>query len=348
MRSFGCKKIAFIAVFGWVVILCFSTIPAGGATIPPAAPSNLKIGSVTTPPDTTPPTPTGNDGLLSGMTPGDYKVPSGWSLVVKQDFEGTLTSAESRTSQTSISTTRPHTGNKSLEGTYTGDASDVSWWLKQGNSGAFSEIYISFYDYQESQMRFNEELFLVDIGKFTSDYALQFQLTADYYGMGDGPPPAHTGFNSDYAYMVLVSNSVTGNGFATKGNYWWKKESTKGQWIQWEVHYRPNTKTNNVANFDGFYRLYKNGVLFASVEKDVLNGTTDWTQPYIQVGGVYTKIKWETKLGSGICTAYVGSGWGDAQAGINFNNCPCPNQCPPNGQVPVYKRFIDDIIVMKK
>jgi hypothetical protein len=248
---------------------------------------------------------------------------------------------------TSLSTTRPHTGSKSLEGTYDGDADDVSWWLKQGYSGSFTEIYVSFYDYQESQMKFNDELFLVDIGKFTPAYALQFQLTADYYGMGDGPPPEHTGFNSDYAYMVLVSNSVTGDGYATHGNYWWKQESTKGQWVQWEVHYRPNTVTNGVANFNGFYRLYKNGVLFSSVENDVLNDTTDWTQPYIQVGGVYTKIKWETYLGSGVCTTYIGAGWGDAQAGIEFDNCPCPNQCPPDGQVPIYKRFIDDVIIMK-
>ena len=80
------------------ILLCSILItgtPYGSiaADSPPLPPKIKGIISAQDPP--VPITPPGNDGLLSGMTPGNYKIPSGWSMVRATDFEGTEPSGES-------------------------------------------------------------------------------------------------------------------------------------------------------------------------------------------------------------------------------------------------------------
>jgi hypothetical protein len=164
VRKYDYEKCVFIAFLGYFVYLFVLPGSASAISMAPSAPSNIRIGSGEVPPPVTPPpTPPGNNGLLSGMTPGNYTVPSGWSVVVSQDFEGQLSSSEGTNG--SISSANKHAGSKSLVGTYTGDASDLSWWLRTNKIGVFSEVYVSWYDYNESQARVNDEYWLLQFMK---------------------------------------------------------------------------------------------------------------------------------------------------------------------------------------
>jgi hypothetical protein len=104
------------------------------------------------------------------MTPGKYSLPSGWALVKAQDFEGTKPTGESwGTWNGVVTTTRPHSGSKSIEGTYANDQADASWRLSAGLAGSFSELYLSFYEYIGSNALFNDEFFLASVMKRGSD-----------------------------------------------------------------------------------------------------------------------------------------------------------------------------------
>jgi hypothetical protein len=78
-----------------------------------------------------------------------------------------------------------------------------------------------------------------------------------------------------------------------------------------------------------------------------LNNKADMSNMSINIGGVYTKLTWI--LSNGSCASEFGGGSDTGPRVYNFSNlCPCPNQCPPNGYVPIFKRYFDDVIVMKK
>jgi hypothetical protein len=65
---------------------------------------------------------TADAALLTGQTPASYSLPSGWSLVRAQDFEGSCPASQScGGANGAITTTKPHTGPKSVEGTYSNE-----------------------------------------------------------------------------------------------------------------------------------------------------------------------------------------------------------------------------------
>jgi len=318
------------------ILLCFiliTGIPSGSmaANNPPGPPSQLLIQKA---PDTSPApvSPQGNDGLLSGMTPGNYKIPSGWSLIRVQDFEGGCGSGEHcGGSNGSITTAKSHNGSHSVGGTYSADQNSVGWYLASGETGSYSEIYVSFYEYIESQALFNDEFFLA---RFKSPGSTFQEVIADWYWA--------PGFNKPNATLYIVPQGQRDARVAEKSD-----TVPKGQWFQWEVHYRPNS----AGNSDGFFRIYKNGSLYVSAENANLNGKVSMSNGELQVGGVYTKLVWMTDYptctscssspgtGSDLCTNYKGW-WGQS-----FSNPKCNPTDPP---LPSFKRFIDDIILIKK
>jgi hypothetical protein len=62
--------------------------------------------------------------LLAGMTPGNLKVPAGWTLVATQDFEESIPSSQ-YTVGTDILSTPAHTGTHSLRGINSEDGATV-------------------------------------------------------------------------------------------------------------------------------------------------------------------------------------------------------------------------------
>ena len=304
----------------------------------PAPPS--KLGITSGPVQPVPATPPGNDGLLSGMTPGNYKIPSGWSIVRTQDFEGTKPGDASEFWSNNATTEKPHTGSKSMVGIYTSDSSAVQWVLEEGNTGSFSEIYLSFWEFTESQALFNDEYM---IARFLATESSSVQdIVYDWMW-------APT-FNSPISTLYMVSQ-----GEVTER--WGGKTGTvpKGAWHQWEIHLRPNTP----GQANGFSRVYLDGVLYTSAENKQLFGPdARFTNTPVYAGGFYTKIVWMTdyptcSIPSG-CTSFADRakftgtdlcvekmGWWSQP----FSNPRCAPEDPP---LPNFKRYIDDVVVMKK
>jgi len=306
---------------------------------PPAPPSRLVITPGTVSPPPPPPvssTPPGNDGLLSGMTPGNYKIPSGWSLVRTQDFEGSIPGDEYHDGN--VTTDRYHTGSRSARGQYTGDGSAMRWMINPSGVGPFSEVYVSMWEFMESQARFSDELHAIRFEKRRSDGSLAMQVVFDIYG----------GFNEiDGGIWQINEGEGDGGGGFWESNYGPKIAWGQGSWVQWEVWFRPNT----VGVPDGFFSIYKNGTKVFSVENKMLNGYTNFMNGGVQVevGGVYTKHVWYQNYPiNSICSKNYGDGVGYAREDSWSNPCVCPNQCPPNGMVPKFYRYFDDVIVLKK
>jgi len=277
--------------------------------------------------------------LLTGQTPGSYSLPSGWSLVRATDFEGTKPAGEAwELWDASIQTDRTHMGTKSLGGTYSRGQADVAWRLWGSSVGSYSEIYLSFYEYIESQALFNDELFLA---RFGIDTPFQ-EVLVDWYWAYN--PPETNSFNGTNAALYAVPQGVQSERYQITGG-----AVPKGSWVQWEIHYRPNTPGSN----NGFIRVYKNGSMVGSAENVNLNGTVDMNSADVQVGGVYTKAVWmmdyptcsvpsgcSTNPGNGMDMCTNEHGW----AGQSFSSPVCNPIDPPLAS---FKRYYDDIIVMK-
>lgn len=318
-----------------IAILCFFLIagtPLGSMSAGkiPTSPSNLGITSGTVPPifpPIAPVTPPGNDGLLSGMTPGNYKIPSGWSLVRTQDFEGSQPADELWTSGSTATTSLAHSGSRSLMRTYGSSASDFHWALDEGHVGSFTEVYLSFYEYIDSTALFNDEFW---VGQFTKASPFQEIVMAWLWAPAYNQPSATF-------YIVPQGNHTSRYGTRTA-------TVPKGAWVQWEMHYRPNTPGNS----DGFLRVYKGGALFSSAENANLNGTVDMANCRIQAGGVYTRLVWMTdsptcshqSSGPGVGTDYCTSSMGWEY--LSFSSTI------PGPALPAFNRYFDDIIVLKK
>jgi len=305
----------------------------------PLPPSIRGISSGSDPaPAPAPVTPPGNDGILSGMTPGNYKMPSGWSLVRAQDFEAGCPSGEEcyGSNGGGITTTKPHSGSKSMEGNYTNDQNSLQWVLQEGHTGSFSEIYLSFWEFTESQARFNDEYM---IARFQAPVSSSVQdIVYDWMW-------APT-FNSTRATLYMVSEGEVTERWGGKS-----ANIPVGAWTQWEIHLRPNTP----GKADGFSRVYQNGVLFTSVEnKELFGPAARMANTYVAAGGFYTKIVWMNDYPT--CSIPSGCSAGPWQGndlcvvknnwpGQSFANPKCAPIDPP---LPSFKRFLDDIIVMKK
>jgi len=312
---------------------------------PPSPPLIKGITSGKDPlPTPAPVTPPGKNGLLSGMTPGSYSVPSGWSLVRAQDFEGTQPADEEwNLWQASIRTDRQHGGNKSVGGIYAGSQSDVSWRIYE--IGSFSEAYLSFYEYIESQALFNDEIFLAKW------WAGPQEILVDWFWAYVGTEQ-HS-FNGPNAVLSAVSQGDENQGALSEWNGIYRGPVPKGSWVQWEIHYRPNTPGNN----DGFMRIYKDGSPYGrSLENDNLNGTVNMNNASMQVGGTYSKGVWmddypncspptgcSTHPGSSdMCTLLVNKP--EWYANI-FSHPIC---YPIDPALPSFNRYFDDIIIMKR
>jgi hypothetical protein len=270
------------------------------------------------------------------MTSSNYNLPSGWSLVRTQGFENGCGSGESCGGYNGgITTTKPHSGSKSIGGTYNSDQSDVHWELAEGFTGSFTELYVSFYEYIESQALFNDEFFLTRFRKTWSN-GDTYQIFMDWYWS--------PGFNGTEATLYAVIEGTHANDGRPVG-----KTSTvpRGAWVQWEIHWRPNTPGNS----DGFIRVYSNGTLYLSNENLNSNNSIDVSDVMVRVGGIYTKLVWMTDYPTcSQCSSYPGVGTDACTAsqgwwGQSFSNPKCNPTDPPLSS---FKRYLDDIIILKR
>ena len=161
--------------------------------------------------------------------------------------------------------------------------------------------------------------------------------------------------NWNTAFNLLDGNLVffcEGNQLGTTGSvsYYdsavWRSVGF-GKWQQWEVYWKTNTPGMN----DGITQIYLDGVKIAEVTNKAFSGTLDMTGPSITLGGTtYTKIIWGPQpKPSTVCATTIQEITYSINRPSDFSvPCICPGQCPPNGYVPIFNRFVDDIIILQK
>jgi IPT/TIG domain/Putative Ig domain len=313
-----------------------ASVPAIGTGIVDVKVTNPGGSSVTLPSGFTITAP---QSLLAGMTPSNFTVPAGWTLARTENFEsGSLPSDEDMIG--SISTNNSHTGSRSLEGAYGGDGQRFAWFLGT-NTGVINSrhVYLSWYEFRESQGRFNDEYQLARFFKQDSNYNLIQEEIVDFYTSA----PTNSGFNSTSARLVFVpQGSPPGVVNAFYGPF---ISGGWGVWNQWEVEFQ----ANDPGLSNGILRVHLNGTLQFSLVNQNFNGTIDMTNQIVEIGDTYTKLTWYDPVGSTTCATAIGNGTDSGPRVTNFNNpCPCANQCPSSGLVPIFKRYIDDIIVLKR
>lgn len=280
--------------------------------------------------------------LLTGMTPDDYTLPSGWTLVKAQNFEYTnKPSNESGYGDTTR--VKKHSGNKSYRSQVWKDDVQTGWRLPQGNITT-GEIYLSWYEYMDSSGRQNDEMWLLNIHKFFPDNKFEYQR----YQWINKLDIDERMFNIyDGRLVIFCEGTQTG----TTGSVAYYDSSSWltcgfGEWRQWEVHW----KTNTPGVSDGIYSIYLNGNKVAALTNTAFSGTiADMTGPAVTLGGeTYTKVVWgqEDQVS---CATSVANLVNEINREKNFANpCQCPGQCPPLGYTPIFYRYIDDIIILQR
>lgn len=284
--------------------------------------------------------------FLTGKTPANYSLPSSWSLVIAQDFESGAVGSSEYMNGSTITTNNPIAGNYSAEGRVYKDDRSTGWVLRQ-NITTGTEIYVSWYEYIDRQGKNNDETMLFAARKEGSGGNYMFCRWQYLNHMGSWA----TAFNLDTGRLVLFCEGDTGvstvsKSFAREPKNWINFGA--GRVRQWEVYWKP--ATNNEKN--GTTRIYLNGILKEQFADTTFNFNYDMTGASIYIGGpTYTKINWGDNERGMACAENIGQCDGGAAVGRpkNFKwPIGCQNQAPPDGYVPIFRRFIDNIIVAQR
>jgi Domain of unknown function (DUF4082)/IPT/TIG domain len=300
-----------------------------------------------------PPTPSGS-GLLSGMTPSDYTLPAGWSLVTTQDFEsGTGANA---TAACAKSSARAHEGSYSCGGTLSGSEQNVGWTLNAGIINA-RHWYLSFWEYDDcpplivSGVTYGcmaDELFVAR--PYLQGYggSLLVEVIIDLFqGYGLSSQPGRTGFEALNGAIIIEPQEVAPPNFSAA---YYGQELPVGfgsGWHQWEIDFDPGAPGANA----GTVRVWNNGILVHSKGPCNMVSGRDMTNQNLQIGGQYTYTLWHQPDGS--CSPYIGapsssnSPYPNRYMDFKVPNV-CANQAPPNSYGHIWRRYFDDIIVLKK
>lgn len=257
--------------------------------------------------------------LLKGATPSSLSVPAGWQLSRVQTFEGSLGSNEFVNQGSAITTEQSHSGAHSIGATISFTTA-LSWGIEPFSG---REAYVSFWEYNEAAMRFNDEHWVWQIKSLGSTFQ---ELIVDWIGSG--------GFNGTAENMHIISQGQVDDGSSPVQNGTGITVPV-GAWHQWEIWYKTSV---NGAN-DAFVKVYLDGTLRWSKGPTNLNGTVDMLNHRLLLGGTYTKLIWRKADGS--CGAFMGDGTTPSPTWcMDYSNCTCP---PSPG---LHKRFLDDVIVL--
>jgi hypothetical protein len=303
-------------------------------------------------------------GLLSGMTASNFTLPSGWTLVEAVGFEDGTRGPGASSYNMAVACGFAHTGNCAIKGTYNHGDNTVSW-MSQALNGS-RDTYISFWEYDDPKGRMNADLDIGGIQVFgATDAIVRFQPGCGGNALSSllGIPYA---WNALTQRPILYVEGINGNtNFATWG---WGNECLSpnapswGNWTQWEIRIKENDPTSPSSPANGEVELYQNGALVNQVPQyqgqcssnpvpcSNLAGNLDIASlvHIATVGGVYTKYVEYQDAGLTVCSVFPNlPSYGTIMQ--NFANPdPCPNQAPPNGYVPTFNRYFDDIIVLKR
>lgn len=261
--------------------------------------------------------------------------PSGWTLAAAQGFDAGALPPGQTMRGAKIECTLAHTGNCAAGGQYSGGDQRIYWTLA-GHQINSLNTYESWWEYDESQGKLNQDFYLMRRtlslhGNFIDDAVLGlfpqgpnnclFNCTSEQIGLG---AEGRNGQPSFIAYGPYTSPG-------------W------GEWTQWEVELNMNTP----GSPNGSIYVWRNGALIYRVVNRNIGGTLPgWATSDLDVGGVYTYLVWWLDSAHTRCAS------GHSRYTTNYGDWskpnPCRNQAPPKGYGIPFKRYFDDIIVLKK
>lgn len=259
------------------------------------------------------------DSLIPGATPSNFRVPAGWQVYSAQTFEsGAVGPGEYKFG--SITTTKPHSGTRSLTGVYDGHSDQPVWGIE---SLPATEVYLSYWDFVDSNASFNTEF---AVFQWLQRTPFQEMWWTWYYSGT---------FNDKVQRMSFVTNGPRDQAITPA-----LTPVPTGAWHQYEIWVKANTPGVN----NGFAKIYIDGVLNHQVGPGLatggnLNGSVNMAGSRLSTGGTYTKLIWRRANGS--CGTFEGDGTTPPPTiCFDFTNC----SCPPNP--PIFNRYYDDIIVL--
>jgi hypothetical protein len=301
-----------------------------------------------------PPPPPPSGALLTGMTASNYTVPSGWTLVDVNGFESSanngLNSGESfygGGNKESRNCSFAHSGNCSID-TYVTASYQGLGIVLSGSVINNRETYVSFWQYTAWNNPGSGGLYGDWYITDRVDSVSRDSLDPDWNVPGGtgcvwGCNPGSITF--------FQNNPTTSTGpapWAIYGGYW---NEDLGQWVQYEVH----LKVNDPGTDNGRMDIYQNGQLMLSVYSGapgintsrcpVFNGQNDCG--YFVGSQDFTKANlfipgdWGALTDSG-SSQYVGQ---PCKYGGGYT---ADQECPPNGIIPYFHIYVDDVMVLTK
>jgi hypothetical protein len=265
----------------------------------------------------TDPSPPGSDGLLVGCTvsatnavQGCSGIPSGWSLVAAEGFEGVLGPNEQLNFGTSVSSAQAHAGTKSMRETIESctppagqTCSPGGWWAYTALGSGVHDVYVSWWSYLDPSARGNSDGYFAQLTKDIPGIPHDEDLLMDIQAPNG---QLVTVSSLWYAPTSNDPNADCRNTSKPKtcGKYGGSWSLNLGRWEQEEVWFHPGTCNGQTPNNDGFLRMYVNGSLVYSLDRSSTfdpspegsgnsggnpNGCLDMSSPsYIQVAGPWT------------------------------------------------------------
>jgi hypothetical protein len=314
-------------------------------------------------------------GLLSGMTPAHYTVPAGWTLVQTVDFENNSAGEGATMAGMYIDCSgKGHASKCAAKGNY--QPSDTIFWRSANLQGS-QDMYLSFWEYAEPNGRLNVDY---DIGGLVApgqtDAMVRFQVGCGGHDGGNLAGDIPYWWNALTERPILYVEGVYGTPWPNYATWGWGANCMSpnltangaqgyGNWTQWEIRVKSNTPTASSQPADGEVQMYQAGILTNQIRPysgpcsgnpapcSNLNGTLNMAgvAHYAQAAGVYTVIFGFLDQAKTKCAPVP------APANVTTHDlffrsfdqpAPCANQAPSNGYVPVFNRYLDDVIVLKR
>jgi hypothetical protein len=272
----------------------------------------------------TPPPPPSGGALLTGMTPANYTLPSGWTLVTTDNFEGgSLPAGQSLfggPNAETIDCSFAHSGSCSLDTAVTDSYGGLGVVIN-GNSINSRETYVSFWQY-------------------TSWNSQGGPLSGDWYITDRADPVTHDSVDPDWnvpggggcadlcnpaSITFFQNNPDTSTGPAPWAIYGGSWNEDLNQWVQYEVH----LKVNDPGTDNGRMDIYQNGQLMLSIYSGALGINTSRCPVF---------------GGQNDCGYFVGNqDFTDANLWI-----PGDWGVTDGSSFPSFNVYVDDVIVLKK
>jgi hypothetical protein len=279
--------------------------------------------------------------LLSGVHPPDdnctgFSIPSGWTCVLTQTFESGALGANQYVldSRERIASNTP-TGSKAMAQLVNIDGSNTGVGI-QGSAINSREVYASWYEYVDAQALLNLQILYSRRVAFDSGGNTLTDLLVDIEaGAGGCIENCTKGLSSIYA---------EGRGaFPNFSNYGGPTNFIAGTLTQIEVH----IKANDPGQSNGLIEWFQNGKLIQRAANQNFNASLDMATADLEIGGYYGALVYFNDAAMTQCTAAQTFG-AFAKSNTSWGACQCSAQCPPNGHIPAFNRYIDDIIVIRK